>query len=90
MEKSGLPERIHLMLGTSVGGVHAAPANDEEGQLGRSLDGLVKHFPEDQDEQRRGDRDKPGEEKPSVDDRLFERSWRAARKQGQPSGFSNQ
>jgi hypothetical protein len=60
-----------------------------KGSFGDHLDELVKHFPEDQDQQRRGDAGEPDKEKQSIHDRLFEKSWRAARKR-QPSGFSNQ
>jgi hypothetical protein len=52
----------------------------KKGSFGDHFDELVKHFPEDHDQLNREREQSEGETK-SIHDRLFEKSWQAARKQ---------
>ena len=65
----------------------------KKGSFGGNLDELLKHLDEDRSPKPRnqpGGAETPEADKQSVHDRLFEKSWHAARERAQRSPFSNQ
>jgi hypothetical protein len=65
----------------------------KKGSFGGNIDELLKHLDEKQGRQPQGQPDKSDgqdADKQSIHDKLFEKSWHATRKRGQPSRFSNQ
>jgi len=65
----------------------------KKGSFGGNLDELLKHLDEDRSRKPGNlseSADAPEADKQSVHDRLFEKSWHAARERSQRSPFSNQ
>jgi hypothetical protein len=65
----------------------------KKGSFGGNLDELLKHLDEDRSPEPRNQPDgaePPAADKQSIHDKLFEKSWHAAREEAQRARFSNE